>query len=351
MRDDILKEIIILCLCLEHQAARIYREFAGRTDDPKLKSFWQKMAREELEHASYWTQLFALSRKGMIPQIFDRPFQVKEELQVARKKVQNLLDRSRSSPSITNAFLLAYRMEFCLLHPAIETLFQLVETITGEHMAADQYERHLNSFFVALAEYGAETPELELLAETIQVLWKENRSLIIQIHTDSLSGLLNRRGLHNAMIPLSHLAERNRYNVGIIMLDLDNFKKINDTFGHDVGDKIIAEIGRIIKSSIRRSDLAARYGGEEFLIYMSDVRSDSLEKIAESIRMRIESEIPRMVTPLMGRPVTASMGLAQDRFAGDPEKLLDELIKRADQALYIAKESGKNKTVMCPTVN
>jgi diguanylate cyclase (GGDEF)-like protein len=126
-----------------------------------------------------------------------------------------------------------------------------------------------------------------------------------------------------------------RYNstFTIIILDIDNFKKANDTFGHNIGDKLLVEIANIIRQTIRESDIASRWGGEEFLVFCPQTGSDGAFALAEKLRTNIEKHEFEKVGYK-----TASFGVAQIEH-GDS---FEEMISRADKALYAAKNSGKN---------
>ena len=120
------------------------------------------------------------------------------------------------------------------------------------------------------------------------------------------------------------------------MIDIDNFKQINDTFGHLAGDKILKQLGDLIRFNIREIDLAARYGGEEFAVVMSNTDTQEAEKAAERIRQSIQENGFADSNSI----VTVSIGIAL--FPLDA-KSMDELIEKADTSLYKAKRDGKNR--------
>lgn len=126
------------------------------------------------------------------------------------------------------------------------------------------------------------------------------------------------------------------------MGDIDNFKKINDTFGHQTGDKVIGAVASAISDGIRKSDIAGRYGGEEFIIFMSLENIDSLKIVSERIRQTVEKQSERMA----GAKATISLGGAGGMIAADEERDLSLLIARADENLLEAKKQGKNCCVI-----
>ncbi|RJF66537.1 GGDEF domain-containing protein [Rhodopseudomonas palustris] len=152
---------------------------------------------------------------------------------------------------------------------------------------------------------------------------------------DHLTGLLNRRGFEEEIAaPMRRAPE----GASLILCDVDHFKSINDTFGHDVGDVVLKEIGAILRKTARKGDLVGRWGGEEFAVFLPDASLSDATECAERLRQTIaNSRIPGLDT----RPVTASFGVATIREAGD----WTALYKLADSRLYLAKASGRDRTV------
>ncbi|MGC9081008.1 GGDEF domain-containing protein, partial [Sulfurihydrogenibium sp.] len=129
-------------------------------------------------------------------------------------------------------------------------------------------------------------------------------------------------------------AKRYDYKLSLIIMDLDNFKKVNDTYGHLVGDEVLIHFAKVVKSVVRNSDYAFRYGGEEFLILLPHTDLEGAKVVAERIREKVENH----KFPMVGK-MTVSCGIAEVKNFDNP--YLD--IERADKYLYIAKKTGKNK--------
>jgi diguanylate cyclase (GGDEF)-like protein len=162
----------------------------------------------------------------------------------------------------------------------------------------------------------------------------------LQAVTDELTTLANHRRFQELLATEMDQVRRYRYPVGLIMLDVDDFKKVNDSYGHPQGDIVLAEVARVVRESSRETDTPARYGGEEMAVILPHTDLDGAVAIAERIRMAIQSlEIPLLESRGSLR-VTASLGVAASS-AGDK----DALISCADAALYAAKGQGKNRTV------
>ncbi|KTD20979.1 sensor histidine kinase [Legionella lansingensis] len=159
---------------------------------------------------------------------------------------------------------------------------------------------------------------------------------------DPLTGLYNRRYLEDFLFKQLHQAERTKASFAILMLDLDHFKKINDSFGHDAGDVVLKEIGEILSGDVRLGDIAARYGGEEFVLLLYDVDAEVAKQRAENFRSTISKLQVKYGAQPVGQ-ITASIGIS---VYPDDAKTPAELVDAADKALYEAKNKGRNKIVL-----
>jgi two-component system cell cycle response regulator len=160
--------------------------------------------------------------------------------------------------------------------------------------------------------------------------------------TDPLTGLFNRRYLESHLATLMEQAGARGKPLAVMMLDIDYFKSINDTYGHDAGDDVLRDFAMRIKRSIRGIDLAARCGGEEFVIVMPETDLTVAAMVAERLRRRIAAEPFIISQGARSIPVTLSIGIGGLRGREDTAAIL---IKRADQALYRAKRDGRNRVV------
>jgi diguanylate cyclase (GGDEF)-like protein len=152
--------------------------------------------------------------------------------------------------------------------------------------------------------------------------------------TDQLTGTANRRALEHSLEHMFAHAMRVQEPFSVIMLDIDHFKRFNDSFGHDSGDAVLRALGAILRGNVRAADVAGRYGGEEFLVLCPNAELSG----AASLAMKLHADVSRIV--VNDTSVTASFGVASF-----PESAVDvvELVKAADQALYRAKESGRDR--------
>jgi diguanylate cyclase (GGDEF)-like protein len=170
-------------------------------------------------------------------------------------------------------------------------------------------------------------------------LLKINTRLEKLAYTDPLTGLLNRRRIIKDIESAITRFERDNETFVIVLADIDNFKLINDTYGHDCGDVFLVKISNVIKSVLRQSDRVARWGGEEFIILLTDITLEDGRRVAEKIRKKLrETIIVYDNTPIS---VTMTFGISEYNERID----LSTLINRADQCLYKGKEMGKDITI------
>lgn len=153
-------------------------------------------------------------------------------------------------------------------------------------------------------------------------------------NNDDLTGLYNRRYLNTRLEEEIERLKRTKGSLSLILIDVDSFKQVNDTYGHLVGDKVLAKLGEILKHSTRRVDIVARWGGEEFAIIMPETDLSGAKTFADRLRRNVENFD-------FGFQVTISLGVVSD-FKGSS---FDEILTRADEALYRAKEN-RNRVVI-----
>jgi two-component system cell cycle response regulator len=160
--------------------------------------------------------------------------------------------------------------------------------------------------------------------------------------TDPLTGLFNRRYLETHLTNLiEHFSNRGKY-LSILAVDVDFFKAINDTHGHDAGDKVLQELAQRIKECTRSIDLCCRTGGEEFILVLPTTEKTAAMTIAERLRKYVAARV-FAAGPKAGIPVTISIGVAS---LAENADTFEKLLKRADEALYAAKREGRNRVVL-----
>ena len=160
--------------------------------------------------------------------------------------------------------------------------------------------------------------------------------------TDGLTGLYNRHYLERHLDTLLRQALARQTPLSLLLLDIDNFKAVNDTHGHDAGDSVLREFSDRVRRSIRGIDLAARVGGEEFVVALPEMDKTLALEVGEEIRQRIANEAFK-VSGNVSLNLTVSIGMSMLVAVGDTPQ---SLLKRGDDALYRAKQEGRNRVVV-----
>ncbi len=196
------------------------------------------------------------------------------------------------------------------------------------------------SLDISLAIETYHAVQVNSLEESLARTQEQKDRLRLAARTDSLTGLPN----HDTIIAELNVALREvtqgKHSVAVVMADLDHFKRVNDTYGHLAGDKVLTEVARRMRSALRGLDLVGRYGGEEFLMILYNATPESMQTVAERVRQRITAN--PIKSPDISLDITMSMGVT---LARKGEKA-DEAIARADAALYAAKAAGRDRVVV-----
>jgi len=157
--------------------------------------------------------------------------------------------------------------------------------------------------------------------------------------TDSLTGLINRRALTDRLAYEIDRAKRYSSDLSLILCDIDNFKEINDTFGHDSGDKALQTISATLKTILRKTDIAGRHGGDEFMLILPETSVKGAESLADKLLMAVRDADLKITS---GKPVRLSLSIGVSGFASVNDNI-DSFIKRADDAMYASKQGGRDR--------
>ena len=196
----------------------------------------------------------------------------------------------------------------------------------------DISEEHHSQEELCAAKESAEQASVALIEANNKILFQNNELERLCI-TDQLTGLFNRRKLDQVIVAEQKRLERTFQAFSIILTDLDNFKSVNDLYGHQIGDVALSSVAKILKRELRESDILGRWGGEEFMIICLDTDLKGALALAEKLRKTLENQVLEVI----GQQ-TCSFGVAQLT----KNESIDSLITRADNALYKAKKEGRN---------
>lgn len=241
-------------------------------------------------------------------------------------------DENRSTVAVSGSNLVVRAADG---RPFTETEREFVREVFDLIRLAEETDARIRAFEDRIGRLEGEN--LDLLMH--------NRTLSEISARDSLTGLYNRWYVMEKIDSEMNRALRHGSPMSLLMLDLDHFKRVNDSFGHSVGDEVLKVVGQVLRESCRVYDVPGRYGGEEFCIVLPETRVGNTTQVAERIRSRLAStELPVGETSIT---VTASIGVAgMDSVADEGVVSAAALLDRADRALYAAKHHGRNRVEM-----
>jgi diguanylate cyclase (GGDEF)-like protein len=253
----------------------------------------------------------------------------------------NFSSQTEAATVITSAFFMA--ISSLTLFFFITRLINMVEVARQKEQSLAETNRELNELRTILEQRVQDrTSDLQTsnknLKTQLRKINKLQARLLEEAIRDPLTGLYNRRFMNENLSLEIAKAKRMNFPITIFFLDIDHFKRLNDRYGHQAGDRILKEIGEILEKGLRAGDFACRYGGEEFLMVLPGMPKEKAKITAERILLKIKNiSLPNLED---AAKVTVSIGISvypQDA------TLIDELIFAADQALYFAKLKGRNR--------
>ncbi len=330
-----------ICARIDGMAEAVYAAYARKPESGDLADFWLQLAEEEREHAAAWRWLGRFVDRATMESYIDDYDEALARLEELSSQAKALLARSREGISLSAMFADTCTLELGMLDTALIHLFSLFDLLNPADARKIDYEAHIRHFSQRIRESDLGSG-LAPMIDRIFRFWKQNSLLAEQAQRDYLTGLLNRRGFIGRTMPLAALLGRSGGVSGLLMIDIDRFKAVNDTHGHVTGDTVLSRLGATISGHLRISDAAGRFGGEEFTVFLPETGPEGARDAAEKLRKAVESDGEMPV------PITVSVGFAWITHGGNAAEEMDRLLKTADENLYAAKRNGRNRTEGSP---
>ncbi len=352
-------EVLDLCVQLDSLAQDAYQRMAEACPDAEVAHTFELMAKDAHTHVRWWQDLREAWDKGLIPDIVSDSEDLVMNLRGMAEEFSTSLPESYEGKSTRRMLETAARIELCMLDPVFYELIELTDP-GGARLRRDAYHRHVNRL-VRVIEQGSDQGDLaRFLTRVLRRTWSDNITLNMHAMRDPLTGLYNRRGMIDHLRHWLSWAERYGHPVSVILVDVDDFKAINDTYGHATGDRALREVAHCLKRSVRGSDVVVRYGGDEFAIIAPETQGEELRELMGRI---VEASCEASVLADDGGavPLCVSVGAAvttrtsartHGMTRGSPTarsdnrrtaEAIDGLLAAADHSLYAAKQRGKNR--------
>ncbi|MGB1198279.1 MAG: GGDEF domain-containing protein [Thalassotalea sp.] len=298
----------------------------------KALSFQEQMTKEQLETPLFFELFLALSTYHSELEQYQQAYD-KKEMYIKRYSASRVKEKNNRIALLNEKYETALKQKENVLLENQNELKQL-RIKESENEKSAQLRNILILSFVAIIFSG-------LLIRQIKV----SRKLKVLAKTDALTGLFNRRSLFEKGNILVDEAVKQGIGISAILLDIDYFKSVNDTFGHDVGDKVIKMVADVSSETMRSRDYFARLGGEEYAAILPGASLDEAKAFAERLREKVEQ---LDLSPFnVEHKITVSIGVAN---LNQVSPVFDDLLHAADEAMYHAKEQGRNR-VCCYQIN
>jgi len=215
---------------------------------------------------------------------------------------------------------------------------EMINAVVAAIEAHDGSGPTVQAVDAAVEDFAAHTRE-HFSQERDQMLEKLKKLAI----TDGLTKLYNSRYFYKQLDLEVDRFQRYNHSLSLLLIDIDHFKEYNDTYGHLEGDKVLVRLGQIIKSCLRRMDTAHRYGGEEFTVILPETGCDEATIVADRIRSAIKAET---FSPVGSKPLIITVSIGVTEYLTDER--ISAFVQRADKAMYLSKEQGRNRVSFIP---
>lgn len=332
-----MREILELCVELDTLAHRTYRGLSDCSADPRLTTVFEQMATEERQHVDWWGDLLMAWDAGLVPDIADEQG-IRERLIDVAEEVRRASAITCEDLSTDDMLELAAHLEFYMLDPVFGELLDLMQP--GNRVKTrEAYSRHVLRLIETIEEHYSEAGLARFLARVLKRAYRDQQRLAQLAMRDQLTGLYNRRGLVGHLGQWLSWSARYGRPVAVALIDIDNFKRVNDVYGHSTGDNALAAVAEALAGVVRSSDIVGRFGGDEFLVLAPETEGAELSKLMG----RMIEAVRAARVEYRGEPIDLSVSCGGAWLEGGVEVSGESLVAQADRSLYLAKNDGRDR--------
>jgi diguanylate cyclase (GGDEF)-like protein len=336
-----MRDILELCARMDELAHEAYLSMSRTCDDASVATVMEQMAAEESTHVRWWRELIAAWDKGLLPDIYADTGEIRHQMTEILASLTSAVPTEGRLLTADECLAAAVSMEFFMLDPMFGEMLDLAEPAVAR-TRHDAYSRHIERLIAAVEDHYMGETLAGFLARVLRRSLRENRRLASYAMRDSLTGLSNRRAFTAHLRQWSAWSARYGRPLAVLLLDVDEFKHVNDSFGHAAGDETLAAVAKAVGAATRASDLVARYGGDEFAVMAPETSPEDARSLAD----RILAEVRKVAVPVAQGVVRPTVSIGSSVMLDPPDsdpRTVDELLAAADQVLYAAKQSGRNR--------
>lgn len=332
-----MQDILELCVALDTRAAGTYEALADACENDEVQLVFRRMGAEEITHVGWWTELLEAWRAGLVPDVADESTLL-GRLHELDSEIKALTPDDFTGLSTDRMLDLAAHMEFFMLDPVFGELLDLVNPGSSiEHH--DAYSRHVMRLVDCIESQHSRTDLAHFLARVLARSFSDQQRLAALAMHDQLTGLYNRRGFYGYLRQWTSWSARYGRPLGVLLVDIDRFKSINDAYGHPQGDDALRAISAALGQAVRTSDVIGRYGGDEFAILAPETDADELELLMDRILDVVRGTQFTVGDFKVQLSVSVGGALTEGTLPLSPEQLL----AAADHSLYEAKAAGRDR--------
>ncbi len=337
-----MREILDLCVKMDIFADRLYQTLARDCTEPALASFFAHMAEDEAQHTQWWQGLLDAWESGLLPDLVNDTTGLIERLTKVHDELEAIDFDSLGSMGVEQMLALATQVEFFMIDPVFGELIDLTEPAqAGKRHAV--YQAHVQRLVNEISHRFPQDSLAAVLASSLTRAWTDTTRLSTYATHDPLTALYNRRALYTHLPQWTAWSARYGHPLSVLLVDIDHFKQVNDRHGHLMGDVALQAVAAAMRAGVRASDLVVRYGGDEFAVIAPETGeadcADLCTRLLESVRtIQLSTESGEILD------FTVSIGsvISHDP-AGSAARSVESLLTAADQSLYAAKQSGRNR--------